>query len=263
MRRMGAAENDAKHYLFLFSRLFLIMHCMDFSSESVTAKRFSKRAFGGVDELEVRDYLISLSDEMRRLQDLLKAGEKRIQELEGVIEESRAREHILKESITAVQKVTQKMREDAEAQSGMILQAAQDKKSLMIRDAEASLQSIYNDIASLKRFYIQFKSNLKASIQAHLEMIEKESPALAPLLESMAHGPASKEEADPGKKLQNPLQNDMSGALSIEDLKAPMPASLPPQNLKTAPPPSPAAADLEKAPESLSKSLKSLSEDFL
>ena len=241
---------------------------MDFSSEALARKRFSKKAFGGLDELEVRDFLISLSDEISRLRAASRAKEKRVQELSRIIEESRARENILKESITAVQKVTQKMRADAEAQSDIILQSAREKKLAMIREAEASLQSIYDDIASLKRFYIQFKASLKASIKAHLEMIEKEAPAHLSLL-----GAVEKEESPDAPPDEGHAMSSAAPPQSALPSLDPHAASPPPPPPLQENPSAPAASsrgesgaykDSEaKAAESLSKSLKSLSEDFL
>ena len=135
----------------------LIIIFVELSKSQIVSHHFSKKAFGGLNEFEVRDYLNVLSEEILRLRELALYQEKQIKEQKELIEEGRDREQILKESITVVQKVTEKIRKDAETQSEMILQSAHNKKELIIKEARESLQNIYDDIASLKRFYIQFK----------------------------------------------------------------------------------------------------------
>ena len=55
----------------------------------------------------------------------------------------------------------------------MIIARANDKSESLIRQARSSLQSVYNDIASLKRLHLQFRSNLKASLQSQMDLLEQ------------------------------------------------------------------------------------------
>lgn len=229
---------------------------MDFSKKDIVSHHFSK-AFRGLNEFEVRDYLSVLAEEIQRLQQLNEQQEEQLEEQSEMIEESRAREHILKESITVVQKITEKMRKDAENQSEMILQSARNDKERIIKEARESLQDVYEDITSLKRLYIQFKTSLTASVKAHLELLEQDSFISSSLLESSSSEAIAKEE-EAGSQ-NNPLPT--------VEAKAPLePAESfsKGQEYATEPKENPPSKEANSKEESsISKSLKSLSEEFL
>lgn len=221
---------------------------MDFSKQSIVSRHFSKRAFGGLDEFEVRDYLNVLADEIQRFKEAAHNQEKQIEEQKRIIEESRDREYIIKESIAVVQRVTEKIRKDAEEQSEAILQNAKNKKQLILKEAKDSLQSIYDDIASLKRLYIQFKASLTASVQAHLDLLKQDAVLPSSFLEfsdSVSEGepngefPLNKEIEE---KLSLTHSEDSEQKETSKEDKSPLP---------------------QEEISSIAKSLKSLSEDFL
>lgn len=242
-------DSNAWQHLFIKKINLHIITSMDFSKSNIVSHHFSKKLFGGLNEFEVRDYLNVLAEEILRLQEQTLQHERQIREQKETIEDCRDREQILKESITVVQKITEKIRKDAETQSEMILQSAHDKKDLIIREARESLQSIYDDIAGLKRFYIQFKTNLTASIKAHLEMLEKDSPVFSSLLESSV---SSEEETE-----KDNLSVGKSGeeVASLKELESGDQAG--------GKMPEKESFSSEEEGDSLAKSLKSLSEDFL
>ena len=169
---------------------------MDFSKQSIVSRCFSKKTFGGLDEPEVRDCLNVLADEIERQRQIILMQEGKIREQQGFIEESRDREHIIKESIAVVQRVTDKIRKDAEEQSEVMLQNARNKKRALLKEARESMQSIYDDIAGLKRLYVQFKAGLTASVQAHLDLLKEDGAFSSALLESHDALPSSEEESE-------------------------------------------------------------------
>lgn len=221
---------------------------MDFSKQSIVSRHFSKRTFGGLDEFEVRDYLSVLADEIQRFKEVTHNQVKQIEEQKRTIEESRDREYIIKESIAVVQRVTEKIRKDAEEQSEVMLQNAKNKKQLILKEAKDSLQSIYDDIAGLKRLYIQFKASLTASVQAHLDLLKQDAILPSSFLESSDS--ISEEELNGefplNKEIEEKLSLSHSENSSSEENSKEDKAS-PPQEEIT----------------SIAKSLKSLSEDFL
>ena len=44
---------------------------MDGLKDNITSRRFSRKAFGGLDEFEVRDFLHVLAEEIRHLEQLI------------------------------------------------------------------------------------------------------------------------------------------------------------------------------------------------
>lgn len=220
---------------------------MDFSKQSIVSRHFSKKAFGGLDEFEVRDYLSALADEIQRFKEVTHSQEKQIEEQKRIIEESRDREYIIKESIAVMQRVTEKIRKDAEEQSEAILQNAKNKKQLILKEAKDSLQSIYDDIAGLKRLYIQFKASLTASVQAHLDLLKQDAILPSSFLESSDS--VSEEELNGEFSLSKEIKEKLSLTHS-EDSKQE-------ENSEEVKPPP------QEEINSIAKSLKSLSEDFL
>ena len=160
---------------------------MELSKSDIAEKHFSKKVFGGLDEFEVRDFLQALAEEVRHLRQLVENQKQQIQDRDERIQEYRDREHILKRSIVSAQEIADKIQKDTEEKSRMIISAANEKSESLVRQARDSLQSVYNDIAGLKRLHLQFKSGLKASLQSQLELLDQ-TPLFSPSLPESADG---------------------------------------------------------------------------
>ena len=164
---------------------------MELSKDSIVSKHFSKKIIGGLSEFEVRDFLHVLAEEIRHLSQINCLQKKKIQEQEELVKDYRDREHILKESIQSAEKWAEKIRKEAETNSSLVLEKAQNKSEGLIQEARHSLQTVYNDILDLKRIQLQFKTGLKAALQVQMDLLEQDpvfSPALntndiEPLLE--------------------------------------------------------------------------------
>ena len=159
----------------------LTLILVDLSKDNIVSRRFSKKAFGGLDEFEVRDFLHVLAEEIRHLEQLVFNQKKRLTEQDEQVKEYRDREHILKKSISSAQEIADKIRKDTENQGQLLLKHAHEKAEFIIQEARASLQCVYSDINDLKRLYLQFKTSLKASLQSHLEFLEQDSFMMSPL----------------------------------------------------------------------------------
>ena len=146
---------------------------MALSKDNIISKHFSKKIFGGLNEFEVRDFLHVLAEDIRHLNVLVEKQNQRIKELEERIQDYRDREQLLKRSIVSAQEIADKIQKDTEQKSQLIIARANDKSESLIRQARSSLQSVYNDIASLKRLHLQFKSSLKASLQSQMDLLEQ------------------------------------------------------------------------------------------
>ena len=148
---------------------------MEFSKEHIVSKHFSKKTFGGLSEFEVRDFLHVLAEQMRHFHQQNRALRKELEEKEALIADYRDREHILKEAITNAEKWAEKIKQEAEKHSQLILEKAQNESESLIQSARQSLQTVYNDIADLKRLQIQFKTGLKAALQVQLDLLEQDN----------------------------------------------------------------------------------------
>lgn len=146
---------------------------MGLSKDSIISRHFSKKILGGLDEFEVRDFLHVLAEEIRHLNQLAKNQDEKLAEQQGVIQDYKDREHILKSSIASAQSVANMIKKEASEKGQLIVDKAQCQSESLIGNARHSLQTVYNDIADLKRLHLQFKTGLKASLQAQLELVEQ------------------------------------------------------------------------------------------
>ena len=162
-----------KNFLFIFFLLDLFL--MEFSKDNIVSKHFSKKTFGGLSEFEVRDFLHVLAEQIRHLNQENISLKKDLKERESLLSDYKDREHILKESIANAEKWAEKIKQEAQSQSQLLLEKAQNKSESLIQSARYSLQTVYNDIADLKRLQLQFKTGLKAALQVQLELLEQDS----------------------------------------------------------------------------------------
>ena len=217
---------------------------MNLSKDSIISRHFSKKMFGGLDEFEVRDFLHVLAEEIRHLSQLAKNQSQKIAEQDKVIEDYKDREHLLKSSISSAQEVADRITKEAGDQGKLIVEKAQGQSEALINNARHSLQSVYNDIADLRRLHLQFKTGLKATLQAQLELVEQ-TPLFS---ESLAHNQIDSLEDQSVKTEEN--LNDLEENLSEEQEDKDL-------DLKSEP------ADAENdGLSSLKESLKSLDKDF-
>ena len=149
---------------------------MELSKDNIVSKHFSKKTFGGLSEFEVRDFLHVLAEQIRHLSQENISLKKDLKGKEDLVADYRDREHILKESIANAEKWAEKIKKEAENQSQLVLEKAQNKSESLIQSARHSLQTVYSDIADLKRLQLQFKTGLKAALQVQLELLEQGSP---------------------------------------------------------------------------------------
>ena len=148
---------------------------MEFSKEQIVSKNFSKQWMGGYSESEVRDFLHVLAEQIRHLKQENLLLKKDVQDKESLIKDYRDREHILKESISNAESWAQRIKQDAESQRQLLLEKAQGDSEHLIESARHSLQSVYSDIADLKRLQLQFKTGLKAALQVQMDLLEEDS----------------------------------------------------------------------------------------
>lgn len=160
---------------------------MDLSKDSIVSRQFSKKFVGGLDEFEVRDFLYVVAEEIDHLTKLLTQQEARFKQQEDIIKDFRDRELILKKSIASAQSIADRIQRDAENQANLIADRANDRAESLVQDAKLSLQSVYNDISDLKRLHLQFKLGLKASLKAHLNLLDQEPVFVSSLQDKLSH----------------------------------------------------------------------------
>ncbi|MBC7421671.1 MAG: DivIVA domain-containing protein [Bdellovibrio sp.] len=138
----------------------------------IAHKTFEKKMMG-YDQDEVSDYLTVVAAQMEALLQERNSLREALKDKEMSLLEYKDRDQVLKQTITSVSQMTERMRGDAERESKLIINDAQQKAEMITRDAKDSLKKTYEQIADLKKMRMQFEANLKAMTQAHLSLLEQ------------------------------------------------------------------------------------------
>jgi cell division initiation protein len=138
----------------------------------IAHKNFTRRMMG-LDQDEVLDFLRLVAEEMESLIRDRNALRESVREKELAIIEYRERDDLLKNTITTATKMSDKIQQDAERESRLILNDAQQQAEMIVRDARDSLKKIFNEITDLKRIRMQYENNLRVLVQSHLTMMEQ------------------------------------------------------------------------------------------
>ncbi len=138
----------------------------------IAHKTFHRKMMG-FDPDEVMDFMRQVAGEMEALVKERNTLRETLRDKELAIAEYRERDELLKSTITTATRMSEKMQVDAERESKLIIQDANQKADAIVRESRDSLKRIYNDISELKRVRMQFENNMKALIQSHLTMLEQ------------------------------------------------------------------------------------------
>ncbi len=138
----------------------------------IAHKTFGRKMMG-LDPEEVMDFLRLVAEEMEVLVRERNTLRETIREKELAISEFKERDELLKTTITTATRMAERIREDAERESRLIIGDANQKGDLIVRDARDSLKKIYSEITDLKRIRLQFENNLRALVQSHLTMLDQ------------------------------------------------------------------------------------------
>ena len=137
----------------------------------IAHKNFSKKMWG-LDAEEVVDFLHAVSEELESLLKERNQLRESVREKELAILEYRERDKVLKETITTAQRMTERIREEADRESKLIVSDAHQKAEMIVKEARESLRKLYRDISDLQKARTQFEVNLKALVQSHLGLME-------------------------------------------------------------------------------------------
>lgn len=145
---------------------------MKYYPAEIAMKKFDRKMMG-YDPEQVESFLTAIATQMDSFikeRETLKAA---IREKEIELMSFREREDLLQSTMTKATQSADRIKEDAERQSKIIIREANEKADKITLDARESLRKIYQDIAQLRKSKMQFEANLKAMAQAHLSLLEQ------------------------------------------------------------------------------------------
>ncbi len=138
----------------------------------IAHKSFTRKMMG-LDQNEVMDFLRQIADEMEALIRDRNNLREQLREKDLAIIEFRERDELLKNTITTATRMSEKMQQDAERETRLILNDAKQQAEMIVRDARDSLKKIFQEINDLKRIRMQYENNIRTLVQSHLQMIEQ------------------------------------------------------------------------------------------
>ncbi|MCB0393695.1 MAG: DivIVA domain-containing protein [Bdellovibrionales bacterium] len=139
----------------------------------VAHKSFKKKMMG-YDIDEVTEFLHAVADEMEKLIKERNDLKEQLRDKEIRILEYKERDKVLNSTIETAQKMSEKIREETGRESKLILNDAQQKADLITKDARDSLKSVYGEITNLKKTKVQIEANLRALLQAHMQLLDEQ-----------------------------------------------------------------------------------------
>ena len=140
----------------------------------IQQQQFKGKMLGGLDPDDVDTFLQLVAKEF---EDLIRENVE-LKELakksSAEIDEMGQREHSLRETMLAAQKITEEMKANAQKEATLLISEAELKGERIIADAENRLLQLNNQIHELRRQKLQFESNLKSALESHLKMLTLE-----------------------------------------------------------------------------------------
>jgi cell division initiation protein len=138
----------------------------------IAHKTFHRKMMG-FDPDEVMDFLRVVAEELEALIKERNSLKENLRDKEIAIAEYRERDELLKSTITTATRMSEKMQVDAEREAKLIINDANQKAEVIVRESRDSLKRIYTEISDLKRMRMQFENNMRALVQSHLTMLEQ------------------------------------------------------------------------------------------
>ena len=137
----------------------------------IRQKRFAS-GFRGFIRREVEGYLELLAAEFEEVVKeniALKDEQKRLQ---ARIDQYAERERTLQETMVTAQRISGDLKEAAKKEAEIILADAEHQGEKIVHNAQQRLVKLMDDLAELKRQKVQFEAQVRASLEAHLKLLE-------------------------------------------------------------------------------------------
>ena len=161
----------------------------------IRQKRFAS-GFRGCDRREVEGYLELLAAEF---EDVVKeniALKDELKRLQSRIDQYAERERTLQETMVTAQRISEDLKDAAKKEAEIILADAENQAEKVVQNAHHRLVKVMDDLAELKRQKIQFEAQVRASVEAHLKLLESFTTPEEKVPENLAFLPSKRASAD-------------------------------------------------------------------
>lgn len=147
---------------------------MNITPLDIQQQQFKGKMLGGLDPNDVDAFLQMVAAEMESLIRENTELKEQSRKVALQLEELSQREVTLRETMLAAQKVTEEMKANAQKEANLIVSEAELKGERIVADAENRLLQLNNQIHEIRRQKLQFETNLKSLLEAHLKMLTLE-----------------------------------------------------------------------------------------
>lgn len=147
---------------------------MNITPLDIQQQQFKGKMLGGLDPNDVDAFLQMVAAEMESLIRENTELKEQSKKVSLQVEELSQREVTLRETMLAAQKVTEEMKANAQKEANLIVSEAELKGERIVADAENRLLQLNNQIHEVRRQKLQFETNLKSLLDAHLKMLTLE-----------------------------------------------------------------------------------------
>ena len=138
----------------------------------IQQQRFRTRFGGGLDKIEVDAFLNAVASEVERLvreNNELKDEQRTLRRL---LDEHRAREESLKETMITAQKVTEEIKKAADKEADIIIGRAELEADKIQEQAATRRTELIAEVSELKRQRAQFLAQLRGLLNTHGKLLD-------------------------------------------------------------------------------------------
>jgi len=147
---------------------------MNITPLDIQQQQFKGKMLGGLDPNDVDSFLQMVASEMESLIRENSELKEQARKFSLQLEELSQREVSLRDTMLAAQKITEEMKANAQKEAHLLVSEAELKGERIVAEAENRLLQLNNQIYELKRQKLQFETNLKSLVEAHLKMLSFE-----------------------------------------------------------------------------------------
>ena len=149
---------------------------MKISPMDIQRQTFARR-FRGFDREEVRTYLSLVAEEVAAIQRERDTFEHRLQDLQGLLEEHREREVILKNTLLTAQRVSEEIRENAEKRAEAVVKESELQADRLLELAQSRAHEVERGILDLRAHRSGLRTDIRAFITRLTHLLDLQEEA--------------------------------------------------------------------------------------
>lgn len=144
---------------------------MNVTPLDIQQQQFKGKLFGGLDPDDVDSFLRQVSAEMEQLIRENSALKEQNRKSQGELDELNSREKALRETMLAVHRTCEDMKENAQKEATLIISEAELNAEKILAGTEARLAELRAELQELRRQKQQFEASFRSLLDTHSKML--------------------------------------------------------------------------------------------